>query len=100
MKKIILLKKEQCKKDMANLKTVSGQTAEVADNSPLMDAAEQLGVPFGCRAGVCGTCKVTVTEGAQNLGDKTDNEQALGLGENERCMCQAKIKTGDVIIDW
>ena len=85
---------------MANLKTVSGQTAEVPDNSPVIDAAEKLGVPFGCRMGVCGTCKVTVTQGAENLGDKTENEIALGLSDNERCMCQAQIKTGDVVIDW
>lgn len=85
---------------MAILKTLSGQQVEVPDNTPVIDAAEQLGVPFGCRAGVCGTCKVTVTEGLSNLGDKTENEQALGLEENERCMCQAKIRQGEVTIDW
>lgn len=82
---------------MAILKTENEQV-EVADGEALMDAAEKLGVPFSCRAGVCGTCKVTIVEGSENLEPKTENEKALGLEDNERCMCQSKIKSGTVVI--
>lgn len=85
---------------MAILKSVSGQSVEVPDNTPVIDAAEELGVPFGCRAGVCGTCKVEVTEGGDNLEPRTENEEALGLEGKERCMCQATIKSGEVTIQW
>ncbi len=85
---------------MALLKSTSGEQVEIENNTPVIDGAESLGVPFGCRAGVCGTCKVTVTEGIENLSPKTDNEEALGLESNERCMCQASIKEGEVVIEW
>lgn len=86
---------------MAVLKTENGQRVELNDNSPLLDGAEQLGVPFGCRVGVCGTCVSEVIGGAENLTELTDNEKALGLeGTSKRCMCQAAIKSGEVVIKW
>lgn len=85
---------------MAILKTVSGEQVEVADGELLMDAAESLGVSFGCRAGVCTACKVRIISGSENLENKTENEDDLDLEDNERCMCQAKIKSGEVIIDF
>lgn len=85
---------------MAILKKSSGEQVEVSDGDLLMDAAEKLGVPFGCRAGVCGSCKCRVLSGSENLEVKTDNEDMLGLEDNERCMCQAKIKSGEVVIEF
>ncbi|MGV8150246.1 MAG: 2Fe-2S iron-sulfur cluster-binding protein [Candidatus Woesearchaeota archaeon] len=82
---------------MAILKTDTKEI-EVPDNSPIMDAAEELGVPFGCRQGVCGTCKTEVLEGMENLEPKTDREIDLNLEGNERSMCQCKIKSGTVKI--
>ena len=82
---------------MAILKT-DEQEVEVQDGEKIMNAAEQLGVPFGCRQGVCGTCKVEVAEGMENLAERSDQENAMGLSENERLMCQCTIKQGLVKI--
>ena len=64
---------------MAILKT-DNKEVEVPDGSSTMNAAEELGVSFGCRQGVCGTCKTEVVDG------------------NYRSMCQCKIKSGTVKI--
>lgn len=82
---------------MAKLKTDTKEL-EVPDGSPIMNAAEELGVPFGCRQGVCGTCKTEVIEGMDNLEPKNDRENEMGLDEHHRLMCQCKIKSGEVKI--
>lgn len=82
---------------MAILKT-DNKEVELVDGSPVMNAAEELGIAFGCRQGVCGTCKVEVVEGMENLEPKTQQELDLGLEGNERSMCQCKIKSGTVKI--
>ena len=82
---------------MAILKTDDNQV-EVPDGEATMKPAEELGVPFGCRQGMCGTCTVEVVEGMENLGEKSDNENSMGLEDNQRLMCQCKIKSGEVKI--
>lgn len=82
---------------MAILKTDTKEI-EIPDGSAVMNAAEELGVPFGCRQGVCGTCKVEVVEGMENLESKNDRELELNFDGNYRSMCQCKIKTGVVKI--
>ncbi len=66
----------------------------------IRDAAEELGVPFGCKQGICGTCIVDVVEGMENLEPKNDKEEDMGLQDDQRLCCQAKIKKGRVKIDW
>lgn len=83
---------------MAILKT-NTEDMEVENGGPVVEAAEELGVPFGCFAGVCGTCKVTVLAGIENLEDKTDEEEDMDLEDNERLMCQAVIVSGTVVIE-
>jgi ferredoxin len=70
--------------------------AEVTDNSPFQTEAEQLGIVFGCRDGMCATCMVEVLEGQENLKDKTDAEDYLCQEPNTRLCCQAEIKEGTV----
>ena len=82
---------------MAILKSETAQV-ELPDDSPVIDAAEQLGVPFGCRQGMCGTCKTEVLEGMENLCEKNDRENDMDLQPNQRLMCQSKIKKGTVKI--
>jgi len=67
---------------------------------PIMNAAEELGVPFMCRQGICGTCTVKVIEGMDNLEEKNDKETSMGLDDDQRLCCQAKIKSGNVKIDF
>lgn len=72
---------------------------ELKDNSPIQKAAEELGIPFSCKEGVCGSCLIKVKSGEDNLSDLNGAEKAYGLsGKKERLACQAKIKKGDVKI--
>ena len=83
---------------MAILKSRSRQI-ELADGAELLDAADELGVPFGCQLGNCGTCLTTVLEGAENLNEPHIAEKAFGTGGHERLICQCTILHGTVILD-
>ncbi len=83
---------------MGKVKTET-QEAEVQDGNAIMEQAEQLGTPFGCRAGMCGTCRVEVLEGMDNLEPRNDREIAMGLEDSPfRLACQCKLKEGEVKI--
>lgn len=75
---------------------VDGQAKDVADDSYFRTEAEILGVPFGCSEGICETCRCVVVSGAENLTPKTQEEIDAQLDENERLLCQCKIKSGIV----
>jgi ferredoxin len=70
------------------------------DNDDLIDKSEELGVAFGCTDGRCGSCRVEISEGMENLTELTQNERDMGLNEDEnaRLICQCKIKQGVVKI--
>ena len=78
---------------MAKL-VVDGAEIEVADNEHFVEAAESLGVAFGCTEGICGTCKAAIVEGGENLTPLNQEEIDFGLLEGERLLCQCKIKSG------
>ena len=61
-----------------------------------------MGVPFGCKDGECGCCRITIEEGAENLSPKNEKEkQVLGNDNpNERLACQTKITKGVVKIKY
>lgn len=84
---------------MAILKT-DGKQVEVPDGYPIRDAGEELGVPFGCRSGLCGTCKIDIVEGEENLSELTEEEVAMDRDRKHRLACQAKIKEGTVTIKF
>ena len=83
---------------MAKLSNNAGDKKEVQLNESLIKAAEELGVPFSCQQGVCGTCRVEITEGADLLNELTEAEKSLGdRDQNNRLCCQMKIvKEGTV----
>lgn len=79
---------------------IDGEKKEVSDGSAIMDACEDLGVPFGCRAGLCALCTITVLEGMENLEEKTQSEKDIGLEDNQRLACQTVIRTGTVVAEY
>ena len=70
-------------------------TTQVEGEGSLMDLAEihNLPIPFGCHAGRCGVCQVTVLEG--RLAEPGKLEEAIldgfGCPEEVRLACQAFI---------
>lgn len=53
-------------------------------------------IPFGCKAGACGSCVIEVLDGLSNLGEKKANETAflemLGFsGKEFRLACQCRL---------
>jgi len=79
---------------------IDGEQREVPDGSAIMDACEDLGVPFGCRAGQCALCTITILEGMENLSEKNQAELDMGLEDNQRLACQAVIKSGTVVAEY
>jgi ferredoxin len=73
-----------------------GKVIEVADGSKIQDACEELGVPFGCRDGRCGTCRIEIKEGKENLSEINYKEKELFANEDNRYACQCSIKQGTV----
>ncbi len=84
---------------MAIIKTETKEI-EVEDGSKIKDACIKLGVPFGCSAGVCGTCMIDVLEGANNLGELTKEEEDMHRDREHRLACQCTIKSGEVKITF
>jgi ferredoxin len=84
---------------MAVVKT-NDNNIEVANGKAIRDACEELGVLFGCRSGLCGTCMIDVVEGEENLSELTEEEVAMDRDRNHRLACQAKIKKGTVTIKF
>ncbi len=76
----------------------TGREGDVFNESFIKDKAKELGILFGCEQGRCGTCRSTVIEGMENLHEKNDREINMGLEENERLICQCRIKLGVIKI--
>lgn len=79
---------------------IDGEEMEVADGAPIADTCEEAGVPLVCRAGICGSCVITVEEGMENLEELTSEEEEMGLGPDQRLVCQAVIRSGKVVISY
>tara|TARA_Y100000310_G_scaffold342170_1_gene444094 strand:+ start:377 stop:631 length:255 start_codon:yes stop_codon:yes gene_type:complete len=84
---------------MATIKTDNDER-EVKDGEKVQQACEEVGVPFGCTSGICGTCLVDVEEGMEHLSEKTQEEKDMDLQGKERLMCQCKIKKGTIKIKF
>jgi ferredoxin len=69
---------------------------EVADGSNVMEACEDMGLPFGCTDGICGTCMSVPSAGAFNLESMTEKELDFDLPKGQRLACQCVIKGGEV----
>jgi ferredoxin len=83
----------------------SGKTIEVDKDANLLRTSIRYegSVPFKCGGGLCGTCKVRIVEGSENL-SKIMKKEIDRLGEEKisqgyRLACQTFI-TGDVTLAW
>ncbi len=71
----------------------------IEDGGELQEACENLGVPFACTEGVCGTCVIEVVDGMHHLSEFSPAEaDFLGDLGTERLACQCKINGGCVKI--
>lgn len=81
-----------------------GQTFEVAAGTTILVAAIQNGLKLrhDCTEAICGTDRVKVLSGKEQLSEKTDNEELtlemMNAGADERLACVARI-VGDVTVE-
>ena len=78
---------------------LGNKQVEVQDGEPIINAAKELGILFGCEHGMCGTCDIEVREGMENLSGKTPQEENLGCEGKARQACQCTIMQGMVVIN-
>lgn len=70
---------------------------EVPAGSRFQDVVDASGadVTFGCRNGTCGTCRIRVEEGAENISPMESEErdflESMEAQKNERLGCQIRI---------
>lgn len=74
------------------------ESKQVEDGALIREPCEELGVPFCCEEGLCGSCAIEVVEGEDNLTDLTENEEILDRDKCHRLACQCHIKKGEVKI--
>lgn len=73
-----------------------GEEREIANGSRVQEFCEDMGMPFGCTEGLCGTCRCTIVDGMQNLEPLNDREMDMGLEDGERLACQCVVISGSV----
>ena len=82
----------------------SKQEIEAENGTSILMAATRNGIKISheCTEGICGTDIARVVKGAENLSEKTDNEdltlETMDAGEDCRLCCMAKV-LGDVTIE-
>jgi ferredoxin len=77
------------------------QEEESRDGESIQEVCEdKFNIPFGCKDGICGTCRIKVLEGNENLSEKNEQEKDMFPEDpTERLACQCTLKDGDVEID-
>ncbi|MEK7793876.1 MAG: 2Fe-2S iron-sulfur cluster-binding protein [Candidatus Hydrogenedentota bacterium] len=76
-----------------------GRDMECPDGSRIYETCDELGVPFGCTEGLCGTCICRVVEGMQNLKPLNEKEADMGLSEGQRLACQCVAVSGVIELE-
>ena len=81
-----------------------GETFEVPSGTTILYAAVRNGIQLrhDCTEAICGTDRVKILSGKENLSAVIDNEELtlemLNAGDDERLGCVAKIE-GDVVVE-
>lgn len=80
---------------------------DVASGTTLSLAAQlaEASLAFGCRAGTCGTCVLTVVEGNESLDPigfvEEDTLAACGAdGPGRRLGCQIILRDREISVEW
>ncbi len=82
----------------------SGQSFEVPGGTTILVAAIRNGLhlPHDCTEAICGTDRVRILAGQQNLSEKNENEELtlgmLNAGPDDRLGCVARV-LGDVTVE-
>jgi ferredoxin len=82
----------------------AGQSFEVASGTTILVSAIQNGLQLrhDCTEAICGTDRVRILSGKENLSEKTENEELtlemMKAGTNERLGCVARV-LGDVTVE-
>lgn len=77
---------------------ILNKKTEKIKGNPLT-AFEKLGIQFSCHTGICGTCKIRIKKGIENINIKSESEEYFPLDQNERLACQCKKIKGDIEIE-
>ena len=73
---------------------------EIPDGTQIAEICEKAGVPFSCNSGVCGTCQIEVREGQENLNEINQEENDLGMDNNNRLACQCVLLKGTIKVSY
>jgi ferredoxin-NADP reductase len=78
----------------------SGKSAPLPANRTVLEAAESVGVeiPWSCRVGICGTCKVKLQQGAVSM-EVEDGLPAEDKAAGMILACQAKSTGGNLQVE-
>lgn len=80
---------------------INEEESQIADGESIKQCCEEMGIPFGCEEGVCGTCIIEIEEGMENLSPYNEQEEDfLGPQDRERLACQCKIMKGTVKVNY
>ena len=78
----------------------TGESRGLPKGSNIREACEELGVPFQCSNGTCGTCMIDVVKGEENLSPLTEAEKDMERDRRHRLACQCKINRDEITIDF
>jgi len=78
----------------------TGESRGIPKGEKIQKACEELGVPFSCTDGLCGTCMIDIVKGEENLSPLTEEEKDLERDRKHRLACQCKIKRDEVTISF
>jgi len=79
----------------------SGHEFQVEEGESVLTAAlrQNIGLPYGCRNGNCGSCRAILLEGKVDYGDHLPSVLSVDeMAENDVILCQARPRT-DLVID-
>ncbi|MFH1325271.1 MAG: 2Fe-2S iron-sulfur cluster binding domain-containing protein [archaeon] len=82
------------------INNLTNDFVEIQEGNEIREACEELGVPFNCSKGTCGTCMIDVISGENNLSELTEKEMDLERDKKHRLACQCRIKNSDVKIEF